>query len=72
MLRFQADATLSALIRRYYRGEAALWAEIRARVEQELHQRALGGRGYHMRLLRRADDSYDVLIESADAYVEDS
>ncbi|HEU5015561.1 MAG TPA: hypothetical protein VFT66_23770 [Roseiflexaceae bacterium] len=69
MLRWQADEMLNDLIRRYYHGEAALWSEIQARVDAELRQRQAEGRGFHMRLLRRADGGYDVLVEPADAYV---
>ena len=71
MLRWQANDTLNDLIRRYYRGEAALWPEIQAHVDVELRQRQAEGRGFHMQLLRRADGCYDVLVEPADAYVRE-
>lgn len=72
MLRWPADETLNDLIRRYYRGEAALWADIQSRVDAELRRRKAEGRGYHLRLLRRADGGYDVLAEPADAYVREA
>ncbi len=71
MIRWQADEALNDLIRRYYHGEAALWAEIQAHVDAELRQQQAEGRGYHMRRLRRADGGYDVLVEPADAYVRE-
>jgi hypothetical protein len=71
VLRWPADELLNELIRRYYRGEAALWAAIQAHVDAELRRRNVAGRGFHMRLLRRADGGYDVLVEPADAYVRE-
>ena len=71
MIRWTADEELSALIRTYYAGEAGLWPAIRQRVDEELRQRAISRGAYHIRLLKRADGGYDVLIENAAAYRSD-
>jgi hypothetical protein len=71
MIRWTADEELSALIRTYYTGEAALWPAIRQRVDDELRRRAVSGGAYHIRLLKRADDAYDVLIEDAGPYAQE-
>jgi len=68
VIRWPADDELNGLIRRYYTGEAALWGAIRERVDAELRRRQVPGRAYHMRLLRRADGGYDVLVEDAAGY----
>lgn len=67
-LRWEADPALSALLRRYYQGEAALWTEIQAHVHGELaaRQQPLGPR--HLRF-RRTTQGYEVIIEPADAYL---
>jgi hypothetical protein len=67
-LRWEADPTLSALLQRYYQGEAALWPEIQAHVHSELAARKqpLGPR--HLRF-RRTVQGYEVIIEPADAYL---
>ena len=68
MLRWTADENLAELIRRYYAGEAGLWETIRQRVDDELRRRQIERGHYHMRLRRRSDDGYDVLIEDASGY----
>lgn len=67
-MRWAATDELNALIRRYYTGEAALWAEIRARVDDELRRRGVARGAFHIRLLRREDGGYDVQVEGADEY----
>jgi len=64
-LRWPADESLNILIRRYYTGEAGLWATIRSQVDDELRRRQIDRGSYHMRLLGRRDGGYDVLIEDA-------
>jgi hypothetical protein len=71
MLRWPADDDLNELIRRYYAGEAGLWAIIRQRVDDELRRRAIERGAYHIRLLARADSGYDVRIDDAGAYAND-
>jgi hypothetical protein len=68
MLRWPADEELNDMIRRYYRGEAGLWAAIRARVDDELRRRAPGRGPYHLRLRSRPDGRYDVQIDDAAGY----
>lgn len=68
MVRWTADESLQDLLRRYYRGEALLWEEIRQRVDAELVQRGATGRAYHIRFRLRSDDGYDIIVEEADAY----
>jgi hypothetical protein len=67
-LRWQADPTLTALLRRYYQGEAELWPAIQAHVHGELNARKqpLGPR--HLRF-RRTAQGYEVIIEPAEAYL---
>ncbi len=64
-LRWPASESLNILIRRYYTGEAGLWATIRNQVDDELRRRQIERGSYHMRLLGRRDGGYDVLIEDA-------
>ena len=68
MLRWPADGELNELIRRYYAGEAGLWAAIRQRVDDELRRRQFEGGAYHIRLRARADAGYDVQIDDAGDY----
>jgi hypothetical protein len=70
LFQWSADDELSALIRRYYTGEAGLWEEIRSRVDAELRQRAIVRGAYHIRLRKRAD-GYDVLIDDASAWANE-
>ncbi len=65
MIRWAADEALNEQIRRYYRGEAGLWAAIRQEIDQELRRRAVTRGAYHIRLLGRADGGYDVQIDDA-------
>jgi hypothetical protein len=67
-LRWQADADLAGLIRRYYTGEMGLWETIRRRVDEELRRQQIDRGTYHLRLLGRGDGGYDVLIEDAADY----
>jgi hypothetical protein len=71
MIRWPADEALNELIRRYYAGEAGLWAAIRQRVDDELRQRGITRGAYHLRLRARGDGSYHVLIEDASEYVNE-
>ncbi len=71
MLRWAADDTLNDLIRRYYRGEAGLWAAIRHTIDQELRRRAVTRGAYHIRLLGRADGGYDVQIDDAAPHTQE-
>jgi hypothetical protein len=71
MLRWTADEALSALIRRYYAGEAGLWETIRGRVDDELRRRQLDHGRYHMRLRARGDGTYDILIEDAGEFANE-
>jgi hypothetical protein len=64
MLRWQADADLCALIRRYYAGDAGLWGAIRNQVDAELRARGYHSGAYHIRL-RRTADGYEVVIDDA-------
>jgi len=59
-----ADAGLCALLRRYYQGEAGLWAEILRCVERELRARQLPPAPRHVRF-RRTDEGYIVEIRPA-------
>lgn len=68
MLRWEADEALSALIARYYGGEAGLWEEIRRAVDAELRRRGLAVTPRHMRLRRLAAGGYEVLLEDAADY----
>ena len=70
MWRWAADEELSELIRRYYAGEAGLWAAIREQIDAELRRRQLEG-AYHIRLRSRGDGSYDVLIDDASAFANE-
>ena len=70
MIRWNADAALVELIRRYYAGEAGLWADIRAQIDAELRARGISIGAYHIRL-RRNDEGYGILIEDAAAYTND-
>jgi hypothetical protein len=82
MIRWTADAALAELIRRYYAGEAGLWVQIRASIDQALRARGVSVGAYHIRL-RRSQSAmasvgsmdnvvgYDILIEEAAAYAND-
>jgi hypothetical protein len=63
-----ADEELTALLRRYYQGEAGLWPDIQAAVHHELRARGLPVAPRHIRF-RRTDDGYTVLVEGADDYL---
>ena len=67
-LRWQADAALADLIKRYYTGEMDLWETIRRRVDDELRRQQIDRGTYHLRLLGRGGGVYDVLIEDASDY----
>jgi hypothetical protein len=71
MIRWQADPELRALIQRYYAGEAGLWAEIQSRIDAELRRRGAEQGAFHIRL-RRLEQGYEVQIEDASAYTNDS
>jgi hypothetical protein len=71
MLRWTADESLSALIRRYYAGEAGLWETIRRHVDDELRRRQLDQSRYHLRLRTRDDGAYDILIEDAGQFANE-
>lgn len=71
MIRWTADQELSALIRGYYAGQAALWPQIRLRVDQELRRRAITQGAYHIRLIKRPAGGYDVLIDDAGPYANE-
>lgn len=62
-----ADDELTALLRRYYEGEAGLWPTIQARVHAELQARKLASAPRHLRF-RRTDAGYEVIVESAEGY----
>lgn len=66
-IEWPAGPELETLIRRYYAGEAGLWADIRATIDSELRQRRVTQGAYHIRLYR-TDQGYDVVIENAEAY----
>lgn len=66
MVCWMADEELTALLRRYYRGEGGLWPTIRDHVAAELRRRGIEG-ARHIRFLRR-DDGYEVIIEDASGY----
>jgi hypothetical protein len=70
MLRWEADNELVALIRRYYAGEAGLWVEIRASIDDELRARGVVRGAYHIRL-RPKGDGYLVCIDDASSYAND-
>ncbi|MFV9506155.1 MAG: hypothetical protein AB4911_16510 [Oscillochloridaceae bacterium umkhey_bin13] len=67
-LRWSAASELTELLRRYYQGEAGLWPTIQAYVHVELRARGLPLAPRHVRF-RRIGDSYDVIIEEADAFL---
>jgi hypothetical protein len=62
-----ADAQLNELIRRYYRGEAALWEAIRASIDDGLRARGIVTGAYHIRL-RRIGETYLVTVDDAAGY----
>ncbi len=66
-LTWPANDQLCALLRRYYCGEAGLWAEILACVEQELQTRQLPVAPRHVRF-RRTTDGYLVEVRSAEGF----
>jgi hypothetical protein len=67
-IRWAADATLSGLLRRYYQGEAELWADIQAHVHAELAARGQPLAPRHLRFHRTAQ-GYEVIVEPAEAYL---
>ncbi|WP_031460871.1 hypothetical protein [Chloroflexus sp. MS-G] len=62
-----ANDQLCTLLRRYYCGEAGLWAEILACVDQELMRRQLPVAPRHVRF-RRTTDGYLVEVRSAEGF----
>jgi hypothetical protein len=70
MLRWEADYDLVALIRRYYQGEAGLWVEIRACIDDQLRARGVVRGAYHIRL-RPAGEGYLVCIDDASGYANE-
>jgi transposase InsO family protein len=66
-IRWEADADLAALLRRYYRGEAGLWGDIQARVHADLRRQGLPVAPRHMRF-RATDAGYLVIIEDAEGH----
>ncbi|NOK62315.1 MAG: hypothetical protein GFH27_549331n54 [Chloroflexi bacterium AL-W] len=71
MLSWIADQELSELLQRYYRGEAGLWEAIRERVDHNLRERGATVVARHLRFRKKADGSYEVLVEDAPAYAVD-
>jgi hypothetical protein len=69
-LRWTLNAELVALVRRYYRGEAALWPTICAQIENQLRQQSATVGAYHLRFQLRPDDGYDVIVEDASDYAQ--
>jgi hypothetical protein len=67
-IQWPADPELTALLRRYYQGDASLWPAIQARVHGELRARDLPAAPRHLRF-RPAGDGYDVIVEGADDYL---
>jgi len=66
-IRWEADANLTDLIRRYYRGEAGLWADIQARVHAEIERQGLPVAPRHMRF-RATETGYLVILEGAEGF----
>jgi hypothetical protein len=66
-IRWEADAELAALLRRYYRGEAGLWADIQAMVHADLQRRGLPVAPRHLRF-RAIETGYLVIIEDAEGH----
>jgi hypothetical protein len=64
---WEADAELAGLIRRYYRGEAGLWADIQARVHAEIERQGLPVAPRHLRF-RATETGYLVILEGAEGY----
>jgi hypothetical protein len=62
-----AEPALSALIRRYYEGDAALWIAIQQAVDVELRRRGVRSGAYHLRLLRRGE-GYEISVTPADEW----
>lgn len=71
MLRWDADEALSALIARYYAGEAGLWEVIRAEIHAELGRRGMPAAPRHIRLRKLAAGGYEVVVEDAEGYAAD-
>ncbi|NTW98137.1 MAG: hypothetical protein HGB28_06250 [Oscillochloris sp.] len=68
-IQWQADAELASLIRRYYRGEAGLWADIQASVHADLQRQGLPVAPRHLRF-RATEAGYLVIIEGAEGYAD--
>ncbi|NTV63741.1 MAG: hypothetical protein HGA65_09425 [Oscillochloris sp.] len=64
---WEADAELAGLIRRYYRGEAGLWAAIQARVHADIERQGLPVSPRHLRF-RATEIGYLVILEGAEGY----
>ncbi len=71
VLRWPANAELTALLQRYYQGEAGLWPAIQDQVYAELQARGLPLAPRHMRF-RRTGEGYEVILEDAEAYLTDA
>lgn len=72
MLHWPADEMLNALIRRYYAGEAGLWETIRQHVDAELRRRQIERGHYHMRLRARSDGGYNIQVEDAGEFANET
>ncbi|MBX0326834.1 hypothetical protein K2Z83_03945 [Oscillochloris sp. ZM17-4] len=66
-IEWEAGAELTALLRRYYRGEAALWGEIQAIVHADLLRQGLPLAPRHLRF-RASETGYMVIVEDAEGY----
>ncbi|GEM_PF-639007 len=67
-IRWSASPELTALLRRYYNGEAELWGEVQASVHRELMARGLAVFPRHLRF-RRTETGYEVMVEDAEEYL---
>ncbi len=67
-IRWRADAVLTDLLRRYYRGEAGLWPLIRQHVDDYLHQQQVTIGAYHVRFRLTEHHDYLVIVEDATGY----
>jgi hypothetical protein len=70
MLRWPANEELTALLRRYYTGEAGLWPQIREYVQAESRRRGAPQTPQHLRF-RPTEQGYDVIIEDASTWLRD-
>lgn len=65
---YEAGPELTALLRRYYTGEAELWPQIQALVDADLRARSLPVAPRHLRF-RLTSTGYLVIIEDAGNYL---